>query len=403
MNAEIIATGTELLLGNIVNTNSQYIAQELSLLGLGVYRITEVGDNPKRLKQALKESLSRSDIVFTTGGLGPTKDDLSKEIAVDVMQMESVLHEPTHTRLRMQFNGEEDRVQNNIKQAYFPPEAIVLNNEKGTAPGCILPSADKMIVLLPGPPHEMRAVFAQFVNWWEKNRADSTIRSRVLRLAGIGESDAAARLGDLLDRENPSLAPLAKPYEVTLRITGRGKSPEEVDTAIAALEQEVRAILSDYVYGADEDTLEGTIVDLLIKKDYTIATAESLTGGLLAATLVNVPGVSDALLAGFVTYSEEEKIRRLHVSRETIAQHTAVSPQVCEEMLDGLREISGADVCVVTTGYAGPEGNDIGLVYIGVMIGNEKAVIRHNFHGDRQQIRNRTTRNALAELWRRLR
>ena len=184
MNAEIIAIGTELLLGNIVNTNSQYIAQELSLLGLGVYRITEVGDNPKRLKQALKESLSRSDIVFTTGGLGPTKDDLSKEIAVDVMQMESVLHEPTHTRLRMQFNGEEDRVQNNIKQAYFPPEAIVLKNGKGTAPGCILPSADKMIVLLPGPPHEMRAVFAQFVNWWEKNRADSTIRSRVLRLAG---------------------------------------------------------------------------------------------------------------------------------------------------------------------------------------------------------------------------
>lgn len=403
MKAEILSIGTELLLGNIVNTNSRYLAKELSVMGIGVYRITEVGDNPKRIKQAYRESLERVDLVFVTGGLGPTRDDLSKEMAMEVLGMEPEIHEPTLSRLRMQFDQDEQRVNNNRKQAYFPRNGVVLPNCKGTAPGCILPSADKLMVLLPGPPQEMMAVFEEFRKWWEENRSVEAIRSKILRLTGIGESDAAHRLGDLLDRENPSLAPYAKPNEVTLRITAHAA---EVDTAYAMireLEAEVRQVLSDYIYGEEEDSLEGTIVDLLIQQDLHIAVAESLTGGLVTATLINVPGVSETLISGMVTYSDEEKIARLGVSRETIETHTAVSPEVCEEMLVGLEKETGAEVCVSTTGFAGPEGDNIGLVFIGIAIRGKHAILRHHFHGDRDQIRRRAVRSVLTELWRRLR
>lgn len=403
MNAEILSIGTELLLGNIVNTNSQYLARELSLMGIGVYRTTEIGDNPERMKTAFRESLDRVDLIITTGGLGPTRDDLSKEVAMEVLGMEAAVHEPTLSRLRMQFDNDEERVNHNRKQAYFPQDAIVLPNPRGTAPGCILPSAEKLIVLLPGPPHEMEAVFASFRSWWEENRAEMTIRSRILRLAGIGESDAAHRLGDLMDRENPSLAPYAKPFEVTLRLTGRAENAEAVYSMLQELEAEVRSVLGDYIYGEEDDTLEHTVVDLLHSKNLHIALAESLTGGLVTSTLVNVPGVSEVLLAGLVTYSDEEKVHRLNVSRETLEAHTAVSAEVCEEMLRGLEETSGAEVCVATTGYAGPEGDEIGLVYIGISICGHRTIYRHKFHGDRQQIRNRAARNTLTELWRHLR
>lgn len=403
MNAEILSIGTELLLGDIVNTNAQYLAQELSLMGINVYRIVTVGDNPKRLAKAIEESLERADLIIATGGLGPTKDDLSKEVAMEVFGQEGVVHEPTLKRLTMQFNGDLERVELNRKQAIFPADSLVLPNNRGTAPGCMLTKGEKRIVLLPGPPHEMKLVFSGFVNWWNENFADTTIRSKVLRLAGIGESDAAYRLGDLMDRENPSLAPYAKPYEVTLRLTGRGQDPDEILERIVALEKEVRERLADYVYGEDDDSLESVIVDLLKEKNLKIATAESITGGLVASTLINTPGASDVLGASFITYSDEAKHKELGVSEKTLEDHTAVSSEVCEEMLRGTRDRTKAEVCIATTGYAGPTGDDVGLVYIGVSINGEMRIEKMNFHGDRQMIRNRTARNALAMLWMMLR
>ena len=403
MKAEILSIGTELLLGNIVNTNSRYLAEECSLLGIGIYRITEVGDNPQRLRAVYRECLERSDLIIATGGLGPTRDDLSKEMAVEVLGQTSVLHEPTQKKLQRTFQHNEERIGYNLKQAYFPENAVVLENPHGTAPGCILFSGDKRIVLLPGPPHEMEVVFEGFKAWWERHEEKSTIRSRVLRLAGIGESDAAHRLGDLLDSENPSLAPYAKPYEVTLRLTGRGNSEIEVASMLDALEEKVRAVLGSYIYGADEDSLEQTVLRLVKQRNATIATAESLTGGLVAANLVNVPGASDVFHAGVIAYSDEEKILRLNVSRETIQKHTAVSEETCREMTAGLHAATGAEVCVATTGYAGPDGPDVGLVYIGVLVDGKIIATEHRFSGARHQIRNRSARMALTEVWRRLR
>lgn len=403
MNAEILSIGTELLLGDIVNTNAQYLAQELSVMGVNVYRIVTVGDNPVRLARAFEESLERADLIIATGGLGPTKDDLSKEVAMEVFGQIGTYHEPTLERLTMQFNGDAERVKLNEKQAIFPADALVLPNRRGTAPGCMLTKGEKRIVLLPGPPHEMKEVFSGFVDWWNEHFAETTIRSKVLRLAGIGESDAAFRLGDLLDRENPSLAPYAKPFEVTLRLTGRGHDPEEIHEQIAALEKEVRERLADYVYGEDSDSLESVIVNLLKVKDLTVATAESITGGLVASTLINTPGASDVLGASYIVYSDAAKHSELGVSEKTLIDHSAVSSEVCEEMLRGTQERTNADVCIATTGYAGPAGDDVGLVYIGVLVNEEMRIEKMNFHGDRQMIRNRTARNALAMLWSMLR
>lgn len=403
MKAEIVSIGTELLLGDIVNTNSQYLAQELSRLGIYVYRMVTVGDNPDRLKKALEESLNRADLVVTTGGLGPTNDDLSKETAMEVFGQNGVLHEPTMQRLTMLFNGNQQQIEHNLKQALFPENSYVLSNCLGSAPGVLLQKDDKRIVLLPGPPHEMKAVFAEFVKWWNQNLAETTIWSKTLRLAGIGESEVNHRLGSLLDSVNPSLAPYAKPFGVTLRLTGSGKTVEEIQEKISFLEERVRERLSGHIYGADDDTLEGVVVQLLKKKGYSISVAESLTGGLVTATLVNVPGASEVLEQSFITYSDDAKKNLLYVSPLSLQKHTAVSEEVCVEMLRGLRKRTCSDVCVATTGYAGPEGKQVGLVYIGTMIDDEIQVEKMQLHGDRQTIRGRTARNALTMLWKLLR
>lgn len=403
MNAEIVSIGTELLLGDIVNTNSQYLAEELSRMGINVYRIVTVGDNPARLKIALEESLSRADLVITTGGLGPTNDDLSKEVAMEVFGQEGVLHEPSAAKLRKIFNEDEERIGINIKQAMFPENSYVLTNALGTAPGVLLQKDEKRMVLLPGPPHEMKVVFGEFVKWWNENMEESTIWSRTLRLAGIGESDANHLVQDLLDNDNPTLAPYAKPYEVTFRLTGSGKTVDEIRPKVEELEAKVRERLYDYVYGADEDTLESVIVQMLKDRGWKISMAESLTGGLIASSLINVPGASEVLEQSFITYSDEAKMRILHVSPYTIENHGVVSEEVCVEMLRGLQKRTYADVCVATTGYAGPDGESVGLVYAGVLIGEDVVVNRYQFHGNRQTIRNRTTRNALATLWKMLR
>lgn len=402
MIAEILSIGTELLMGDTVDTNAAWIAKELRDLGIGVYRKTTVGDNPKRLADAYREALSRADLIIASGGLGPTRDDLTKEIAMDVFEQEGVLHEPSVRHLERIFESDPERMRRNEKQAVFPASAVVLPNPSGTAPGCILQKDGKTIVLLPGPPHEMEVVFEGFVEWYRRVHAKETILTKTLRLTGIGESDVNAMIGDLFDSVNPSLAPYAKPYEVTLRIAGKGTEESVIRSQMDALEAQVREILKEYIYGADEDTLEAVCIHRLMEKKQTVAVAESLTGGLVAARLVNVPNASLAFHTGFVVYGEDAKQSILGVREETLARHTAVSRETCEEMLLGLKERTGKDYGLATTGYAGPTGEDVGLTWIGILTPEGIHCEQHRFTGGRERVRNRAARMALTLLWRAL-
>lgn len=402
MKAELFSVGTEILLGNIVDTNSQYIADTCANLGIQVYRMQTLGDNPKRLRHAFEEALTRVDMVIASGGLGPTTDDLTKEMAMEALGQTGVIHQETLDRLAMQFDHDVKRIANNEKQAIFPENAIVLKNSAGTAPGAVLRQDDKMIVLLPGPPHEMKTVFYEFKTWYAKTFSQEHLYSRTLRFTGIGESDVNAELKDLFAQENPSIAPYAKPGEVTLRITAYDSDRHTAIQRVDAAEAEVRARVGDYIYGTDDDTLEKTIVALAKSQGLTLATAESLTGGLVGAGFVLVPGASAVYQGSIVAYQDEHKEALLNVSRETLQTHSAVSEQCLIEMLDGICAATGANTAVATTGYAGPTGDQVGLVFVGVRINGKTVTKELHLHGERMQIIRRSVRQAQTLLWQQL-
>ena len=408
MIAEILCVGTELLLGDIVNTNAQYLARRLSELGVFVYHQTVIGDNSERLKNAYKLAFSRSDLVITTGGLGPTKDDITKEIAFKYFGKEAVLHKESLDRIEGYFKKLGRAMsESNKKQAYFPEDAIILPNNNGTAPGCIINEKEKILVTLPGPPKEMKPMFEESVVPYLSKYQDGILVSKVLRVIGVGESEAADMLSDIIDNQtNPTVAPYAKDGEVTFRITAKAHSKEEAYELIKPVEKDIRNILGNKVYGEGEVSLEEVVAEMLVRNNLTIATAESCTGGMIASSLINYSGVSSSFLEGAVTYSNDAKIRRLGVNKSTLENYGAVSSETAEEMVSGITKTSGADIGIATTGIAGPNGGTeekpVGLVYVGLSIKGEIIIKKLNLSGNRQKIRERATKTALDLLRREL-
>ncbi|HNU80950.1 MAG TPA: competence/damage-inducible protein A [Bacillota bacterium] len=408
MKGEIIAVGTELLLGNIVNTNAQYLSQKLADLGIDVYYHVVVGDNLKRLTETIKTSLERSDIVITSGGLGPTADDITKEGAAQAMGLKLLPDEESIERIKKMFSSTgRIMTENNIKQGYIPEGAVVLENNNGTAPGVLIEKEGKIVIMLPGPPKELYPMFESKVLPYLKSKTDSTIRSKVLRVIGVGESAVEHMLKDIFDSQaNPTIAPYAKDGEVHLRITAKTGIPEEADSLIAEMEQKVRAILGDNIYGCNEETLEEAVLKLLQKKNLTISLSESCTGGLVASRLTDIPGASASLISGVVSYSNESKINILKVKEDTIRKYGAVSPQTAEEMAVGAKRLSNTDIGLSITGIAGPDGGSaekpVGLCYIGIAAVNSVNVHKIMLNGNRNKIRWGSSSRALDLLRREL-
>ncbi|GAA0126657.1 competence/damage-inducible protein A [Clostridium sp. CTA-19] len=408
MKCEIIAVGTELLLGDILNTNAQYLSRRLSELGIFCYHQSVVGDNPQRLKETYELAFKRADLVITTGGLGPTKDDLTKEISFEFFKKESVLHEESLKRIEDRFEkmGRE-MAKNNIKQAYFPKDAIVLRNDNGTAPGCIINENNKILINLPGPPKEMKPMFEESVVPYLSNFQNVILISKVLRVIGIGESSAEEMISHIIENQtNPTVAPYAKDGEVTFRITATAENENKAKELIVPIEEKLKEIFKENLYGEGDDTLEDVLGKILVENNLTVSTAESCTGGLLGAKLINYPGISAVFLEGAITYSNDAKMRTLGVKEETLKEFGAVSSETAKEMAEGIAKRCGARIGISTTGIAGPGGGTdekpVGLVYVGVYIDGEVSTKKLNLLGNRQQIRNRATQCALDFLRRKL-
>ena len=404
MKAEILAVGTELLLGDILNTNAQFLAQVLANLGIEVHYQTVVGDNPQRLREAIFHAFSRVDFIITTGGLGPTADDLTKETAAEYFGEKLVLDERALGRIRKYFDRTgKVMTENNVKQAMVPEHnGMVLYNENGTAPGMILEKNGKQIVMLPGPPGEMIPMFRKQVQPYLEKKQECTLVSRILRVAEIGESAMENRVKDMIDAQtNPTIAPYAKDGEAILRITAKAKDEAEANRLIAPVVQALKDRLGDAVYGEGETDLQTVVAELLLRKKLTLAVAESCTGGMIASRLVEYPGISEALLEGCVTYSNAAKMRRLGVRAETLERYGAVSEETAREMAEGIAHTGGAAIGLATTGVAGPEGSEgkpVGLVYIALSYQGETKVKQCSFAGKRNKIRERATYTALNWL-----
>lgn len=405
MRAEIIAVGTEILLGDIVNTNAQFLSRELANLGIEVYYQSVVGDNEERLLKAFEEAFTRSDLVITTGGLGPTKDDLTKEVACKYFNMDLVLHEKSLKVLETMYKRMNKKItENNMKQVYFPKESIVLDNPNGTAPGAILEKNQKTIIVLPGPPKEMKPMFINHVKPYLLKKSNNIIVSEVVRVFGIGESTAADKLKDIIEgQSDPTIAPYAKEEDVIFRITAKARNEEEGLNKIKPVKEMVIDRLGEDVYGVGEDLDLATVVaKLLVDRKLTIGTAESCTGGMIASKLISYPGISECFLEGAVTYSNEAKMRTLGVKKETLDRVGAVSPEVAEEMARGIANYASTDIGLTTTGIAGPGGGTeekpVGLVYIGLYYKGKVKSFKYIFNGNRERVRLRATVTALDLL-----
>ncbi len=404
MKAELISIGTELLLGDIVNTNAQFLSKELAALGIDVYHQSVIGDNKERVLDSFKEAFNRCDIIITTGGLGPTQDDLTKELGAKYFNKKMVLHEPSLEWIKKYLDiKDEEILEANKNQAYFPEGAIVLPNEKGTAPGAIISENNKILIILPGPPKEMKAMFTNHVVNFLSDLTGKIIKSKTLRLFGIGESLMAKKADDIIQNSiNPTVAPYAKDYEVTLRVTAKDESEEICDRLINSKCEEIKRVLGEYIYGEGEKSLDVVVAELLCEKKLTISIAESCTGGMVSSTLISYPGISAVFKEGAVTYSNEAKINRLGVNEETINTFGPVSEETAKEMAEGMANVANTDIAISTTGIAGPEGGTdekpVGLVYIGVFIKGKTIVQKLNLTGDREAIRRKATMNALNIL-----
>lgn len=406
MIVELVSVGTELLLGNIVNTNAQFLAEQCALLGLSVYHQVVVGDNEGRLAEVLRMALGRSDVVILGGGLGPTEDDLTKEVCAKVMGLELV--EDPHTRKRIEeyLKGGifKEIPDNNWKQAMIPEGAIVLDNDNGTAPGLIMEKDGKRVILLPGPPKELCPMFLNQVSPYLKKLQPDVIRSQMVKICGMGESQVEDKLLDVIDRQtNPTIATYAKTGEVHLRITARAADEEEAKRLIKPVVKEIRNRFGDFVYSVREDeTLEMAVVKLLLKYGLTVTTAESCTGGLLAGRIINVPGASEVFREGFITYSNKAKRKYLEVSKSTLKKYGAVSGQTAREMAAGGVFAADCDVCVAVTGIAGPDGateeKPVGLVYIATYMKKKITVEKYQFKGNREKVREQAVVKALDLL-----
>lgn len=407
--AELIAVGTELLLGNIANTDAQMISQGLSQLGINVYYHTVVGDNPQRVRQAVDIARGRADILITTGGLGPTCDDLTKAAVAQAFGKELVYHEPSAQRIRERFAQRGTPVtENNFQQAMVPEGCTVLDNDWGTAPGVAFQADGTHVLMLPGPPRECAMMFRHRALPYLQKLSDGVIASRTVKTFGIGESAAEALLRDLMNAlHNPTLAPYAKPTGTELRITAHAPTREEALRLIAPVEEQVKAILGDKVIGVDVDSLEEVCFALLKDRGLTVGTAESCTGGLLAKLLTDLPGSSAVFRGGVVSYTNGVKAGLLGVPQDLLDRYGAVSPQVAEAMARGAKAALGCDIALSTTGVAGPDaddrGNPIGLVYLGLAWGDQCRVTEFRAGPvERERVRRQAAQTALDLLRRHL-
>ena len=406
MICEILSVGTELLMGQIANTDAQYLSRRLSELGIDLYRHITVGDNPGRVKQALADALSRADLVITTGGLGPTEDDLTKEMVAEHFGLEMVLDEGSLDALTQRMTRlHAGRVitQNNQKQAYFPKGALIMPNRCGTAPGCIVIQGDKRVAVLPGPPRELKDMFEQQLEPYLKRETGTIIHSRFLRIFGVGESSVETRLLDLFHLGNPTLALYCSPSEVQARLTVKSQLGEDPAPLLDPLEREIRSRLGDAVYAEGRDeTMASTVLAQMTAHGKTLALAESCTGGRLAAMLVDCAGASKAFIQSLVTYSNAAKARVLGVSSDILDHEGAVSEACARAMAKSCQQISGADYALSITGYAGPDGgteaDPVGTVFIGLASAQDTQVKRFSFFGDRDWVRTLACINALNML-----
>lgn len=385
MQALICSVGTEILLGNIVDTNSQYIASHLKEMGIDVYKMVTVGDNFDRLYKVLSEANGLYDYIFLTGGLGPTADDITKEVVVKVCGKENELVvDPDSMKALEEYFEKKDRaIKINKKQAIFPKSATILKNPKGTAPGCIIESKSKFI-LLPGPPHEMTYMFDNELQLVK----DSIIKTVTAKTALLGEWDMASRVD--LTGSNPTISPYATDYGCILRITAKAETEKDADKLLEEGKKKVKEALAKYLITFEDKRKEEILIDLLRKKNETLASAESITGGLIASSIIDIPGASDVVHESYITYSNETKNKLLNVSYETIEKYDVVSRQVLKEMLDGLYEKSKANLCIATTGYA-----HLGHVFVGILYNGKYLLKEFQFNGDRNRVRLRAKNRAI--------
>ena len=369
--AEIVTIGTEILLGDLVDTNTAWLSERLATLGVGIYRHTTVGDNRARIAAALEEAAARADLVITTGGLGPTSDDLTNECLAAITGRKMVEYPEAREHVDAMFRkfGRKPTA-NNYKQALFPEGTRLIPNPLGTAMGALLDDGGALFATLPGVPSEMKRMFEDTLEPLIRARSDGSIVSKTLWFAGIGESALAEQVQDFLDATDPTVAPLAGQGKVRLRITTRAATQREAENKIVPVEQEILARLGDYYFGEDNETLESAVGRLLKERGATLALAESCTGGLLAKRLTDLPGSSAYFKEGLVTYTNESKERLLGVPHDLLLEHGAVSGPVARHMAEGVRKLASSDYGLSITGVAGPDGGTkekpVGLVFVGL-------------------------------------
>ena len=404
--AEVVSIGTELLLGQIVDTDAAYLAGQLSSLGIAVYHRATVGDNLERAIDTVRRASDRADIVFLIGGLGPTMDDLTRDIMAAVLDAPLRRDAAVAAHLTAWFAERNYPMGDTIlRQADVPEGGRPLPNAHGTAPGLILEKGAKTLIALPGPPNEFVPLFEAEVYPYLRERTSGerqVIRSRTLRIVGVGESEVENRVRDLMQEGNPSVAPYAKTGEVHLRVTARAATEADADRVIEERARQIYDRLGASIYGEDDTTLEASVVALLTEKGRTVATAESCTGGTLASRITNIPGSSAVFETGVVTYSNHAKVDLLKVPQALVGSAGAVSPEVAKAMAERVRELAGADYGVSVTGIAGPGGGTadkpVGLVYIGLSTGKGVVATKHLFNGTRADVRLRSSQAALALL-----
>jgi nicotinamide-nucleotide amidase len=414
LNATILCVGTELLFGQIVNTNAAWLSERLQMLGINVLQHYTVGDNPDRMRRMLARAFDETDLVVTSGGLGPTQDDLTKEIIAEVLGDELVLDERALRMLDETFKRfHRPMTENNRKQAYLPSRATVFYNDAGTAPGFALEGlSGKIAIALPGPPRELNQMFERQVIPWLERRTDASISYKVLRFYGVGESQLETDLLPLIDgQSDPTIATYAKEGECSVRIASRRGTREEADRAVAEMVARVREISGRHLYSEDDEDLHALVARQLLERGVSIASAESCTGGLFASRLLETPGVSAVFDRGFITYSNASKTEELGIPQALIETHGAVSEEVAIAMAEGARRAAGTDIGISVTGVAGPEGGTeekpVGLAWIACAYPGGTRTARHSFR-DRGRYWNRYAfalnmfhllHTILAETW----
>ncbi|HEY3417423.1 MAG TPA: competence/damage-inducible protein A, partial [Armatimonadota bacterium] len=405
MHAEVLSIGTELLLGQITDTNAVYIAQRLAEVGVSLYYKSTVGDNPDRLAEVLTLARERSDLLICTGGLGPTEDDITAAGVARAFDEPLVLDEESARTLEEFFRQRgRPMTENQLKQAHIPRGARAIPNPVGTAPGFLLEKAGKTVIVMPGPPHEMHTMWRDTIGPYLRERSDAVIVSRTLRFCGIGEGALEMLLKDLIDAQtNPTIAPYAKLAEVHIRVTARTTSEEAAWQLIEPTVAAIRERAGQYLYGADDETLEVVAGRMLKERGLTLAVAESCTGGLLGGRITNVAGSSEYFPGGVISYSNALKEMMLDVPAETLNTHGAVSEETARAMAQGIARATGSHYGISVTGVAGPGGGTeekpVGLVYIGIADRKGKSLVQRNsMWGDRATIRNRSVQQALVLL-----